>query len=410
MNKTTDLLFDYLKNILYHPECAQLDIPSLPPDFQKLAQGMVFLGDCIREEREFYHALADGNLSATPPSAENILAAPAKALQSSLRHLQWQTQQVAKGDYSQRVDFMGEFSTAFNTMTRQLEERSNSLLEEKKLVEEKNLNLKRNLDLMRALANFTHNMIFVLSSETGELIFANQPGEWFQKTNPASASLLLDRLRLCPFRQGNDSEDWETTLPSFSEKGDIFFGIESFSFYRENTPAVVHIVMDETERKKKETLIRKLAYADSLTGLNNRRYATDLMERWYTEHMAFLLSFVDVDHLKYCNDTFGHETGDRYLLDVAHLLETIHCRVCRIGGDEFLLLALGTDTESQDGQLRHLREFLMAQTDTAYPQSFSYASICVPADPPLPLNDYIRQADEKMYQYKIRNKPPLPHK
>ena len=45
-----------------------------------------------------------------------------KALHSNLRHLTWKTQQIAAGDLEQRVDFMGDFSTAFNSMTQQLKD------------------------------------------------------------------------------------------------------------------------------------------------------------------------------------------------------------------------------------------------------------------------------------------------
>ena len=45
-----------------------------------------------------------------------------KALHSNLRHLTWKTQQIAGGDLEQRVDFMGDFSTAFNRMTQQLKD------------------------------------------------------------------------------------------------------------------------------------------------------------------------------------------------------------------------------------------------------------------------------------------------
>ena len=45
-----------------------------------------------------------------------------KSLQASLRHLTWKTQKIAAGDFSQRVDFMGDFSTAFNSMTQQLQQ------------------------------------------------------------------------------------------------------------------------------------------------------------------------------------------------------------------------------------------------------------------------------------------------
>ena len=45
-----------------------------------------------------------------------------KSLQGNLRHLTWKTQQIAGGDFEQKVDFMGDFSVAFNSMTRQLRE------------------------------------------------------------------------------------------------------------------------------------------------------------------------------------------------------------------------------------------------------------------------------------------------
>ena len=50
-----------------------------------------------------------------------------KALQANLRHLTWQTQRIAEGDFSQRVDFLGDFSTAFNDMAVKLAEYSNAL-------------------------------------------------------------------------------------------------------------------------------------------------------------------------------------------------------------------------------------------------------------------------------------------
>ena len=57
----------------------------------------------------------------------NFLCENLKNLHANLNHLTWQAQQVTKGDYSQHVAFLGEFSTAFNEMTRQLQEREAKL-------------------------------------------------------------------------------------------------------------------------------------------------------------------------------------------------------------------------------------------------------------------------------------------
>jgi len=71
--------------------------------------------------REFSSALASGILDESP-LPRNLLASPFKQLHAALRHLTWQTERIAKGDYSQRVHFMGDFSNAFNSMVETLEQ------------------------------------------------------------------------------------------------------------------------------------------------------------------------------------------------------------------------------------------------------------------------------------------------
>jgi diguanylate cyclase (GGDEF)-like protein len=71
--------------------------------------------------RQFLLALVNGDLS-QELLMKGYLAGALKSLQANLRHLTWQTQMIASGDFSQRVDFMGEFSEAFNTMVAQLDE------------------------------------------------------------------------------------------------------------------------------------------------------------------------------------------------------------------------------------------------------------------------------------------------
>ena len=89
------------------------------------------------EFAEFMFSLSRGELDYTPPKGKMRILQSFKGLQASLRHLTWKTQQIAGGDFSQRVDFMGDFSVAFNSMTRQLEqafadlERANRELAEK---------------------------------------------------------------------------------------------------------------------------------------------------------------------------------------------------------------------------------------------------------------------------------------
>jgi len=96
-------------------------------EIKQLSQFMNDLIDQFSGIKNSIVPLATGNLSANIPK-NNFLASPFKQLHSSLSHLTWQTQQIAKGDFNQKVDFMGDFSQAFNTMTNALKESQDQLI------------------------------------------------------------------------------------------------------------------------------------------------------------------------------------------------------------------------------------------------------------------------------------------
>jgi hypothetical protein len=84
---------------------------------QELAMLFNRLFSFVQEMQEFILPLSKGKLEdVRVPPTKNFLASPFKELHSHLQHLTWQAKQVAHGDYTQRVDFMGDFSEAFNFM------------------------------------------------------------------------------------------------------------------------------------------------------------------------------------------------------------------------------------------------------------------------------------------------------
>ncbi|MBK9471280.1 MAG: HAMP domain-containing histidine kinase [bacterium] len=93
------------------PDTGQIDAASL----LTLVKAAERLADDAEAMRAFSAALAGGNLDFSPPPRIHLLG-PLKALQSSLRHLTWQTREVASGHLEHRIDFLGEFSVAFNSM------------------------------------------------------------------------------------------------------------------------------------------------------------------------------------------------------------------------------------------------------------------------------------------------------
>ncbi|MDR1978189.1 MAG: response regulator [Synergistaceae bacterium] len=120
-------LFKYLRDVMYAPSKAKLDLSLIPDELQRFGKGLLFFCECAMETASVAKAMSKGALSGSFPSRQNEMASPLKSLHASLSHLTWQTQQVAQGDYSQRVNFMGDFADAFNTMVQQLDERWKSL-------------------------------------------------------------------------------------------------------------------------------------------------------------------------------------------------------------------------------------------------------------------------------------------
>ncbi|HSV71256.1 MAG TPA: EAL domain-containing protein [Methylibium sp.] len=101
--------------------------------------------------------------------------------------------------------------------------------------------------------------------------------------------------------------------------------------------------VDELEAKN--AALHRLAMHDQLTGLPNRRLLRELFEHEAAaarrEHSTLALLFIDLDHFKTVNDTHGHSAGDELLVAVAQQLGGAlrgSDVVCRMGGDEFLVL------------------------------------------------------------------------
>jgi diguanylate cyclase (GGDEF)-like protein len=95
-------------------------LKSLPESLRKDRDILSIRESCVAM-LEFTKALSKGDLS-QELKAKGFLAGYLKSLQANLRHLTWQTGQITKGDFGQRVSFMGEFSEAFNSMVVSLAE------------------------------------------------------------------------------------------------------------------------------------------------------------------------------------------------------------------------------------------------------------------------------------------------
>ena len=157
--------------------------------------------------------------------------------------------------------------------------------------------------------------------------------------------------------------------------------------------------------KRQEDLIRT-AFTDQLTGLGNRGgFARSLKELW-EQDTPVTMAFIDIDNLKHCNDVFGHDEGNRYILQVSLYLK-LYMKVdeaaFRIGGDEFAILSTIATEDDLAERLEHCRTILLKNNDSEMPHSFSYG--VAHADPALgeASNRMTLDADHRMYDYKLRH-------
>ena len=109
--------------------------------------------------------------------------------------------------------------------------------------------------------------------------------------------------------------------------------------------AILGVTRDISERKVFESELTRLAVTDPLTGLWNRRHTAELLaaDLLQSERHGQTLSLlmIDIDHFKAINDTHGHQTGDRVLIEVARrLLDNVRATdvIGRWGGEEFVVL------------------------------------------------------------------------
>ncbi len=178
--------------------------------------------------------------------------------------------------------------------------------------------------------------------------------------------------------------------------------------------AKVFTAQNMTERRKAEKRIRYLARIDPLTKLPNRMQFQHLLQRAIARarrgKYPIALFYIDVDHFKEINDTFGHMAGDAALETVANRLSEVlpdDCVVGRLAGDEFAVivdnLTVDQDSEEQLGAMA--RRALNRLAEPLYVQGhevFIAASLgiaCYPEDGTNVI-DLIRNGDAALYHSK----------
>lgn len=400
-----------------------LDEKCCPSAVAPLAQTVNLLVQRIQEIASFIEPVCRGDLLAPLPPPGNLLAAPLVDMHARLSRLTHQTRAIAHGDYSQRIDHMGDLSDAFNTMAALLEERERALVDEIARRKQAEDDLQRERDLL------VGGPVVTVRRDAGDegavhYVSPNMSAFGFAPEDFTSGGRSYGSI-VHPEDVGRINEDAadkaRAGLESWVQEYRLVDAAGAAHWIRDFTYAVrdadgmvtayEDYIIDVTPQKAAETALRQreeqlrmLSLLDTLTGLYNRRGLFALGEhalRVARRHGVGLgVIVVDIKGLKKINDRFGHTQGDAVLRQAADIIRggVRESDVAgRIAGDEFVIL-VEDDGPVTEGVVRRLRRRAERASDASgrpFPLLLRIGGVTWQPGQPVDLQELIERAEQR---------------
>ena len=275
---------------------------------------------------------------------------------SPLRQLATDALKLADGELGHRTavqssDEVGTLAGSFNRMAAALQQRQEETL---RIAEE----MRQAKDTLAAVVEASPIAIACTSLDR-KIILWNRAAE--QTYGYTKDEAIGQHIKIVPPEETEQSREFfrraiarETTrnvevkrLRKDGSLVDINLSIAPMYNNDGSVRAVAWAHEDITDRKRAEEQLKQFAHFDQLTGLPNRVTMRTLLEERLArcrDAGATAIALFDLDGFKDVNDTLGHSTGDRLLIEVGRRLAAVaesqmpSCRVCRLGGDEFVAI------------------------------------------------------------------------
>jgi diguanylate cyclase (GGDEF)-like protein/PAS domain S-box-containing protein len=238
------------------------------------------------------------------------------------------------------------------------------------------------------------------------------------KINPASQKIFnisVNKVDGKPISELIEKLDYKGDADISLKDGEIILGSNGKQFcYNSKLSEIksdrgkplgkVVILRDVTEMKKAEEDIRFLSFHDRLTGLHNRAYFDNELERLDTQRQLPLSLIVgDVNGLKLINDSFGHIHGDILLKKIADILRQCFRGddiISRWGGDEFSIILPCTSYSEAMKIMERVYESCEVHSTNIMPISMSMGA-ATKEDSSKTLKQLLKEAEDNMYQHKM---------
>ena len=229
-----------------------------------------------------------------------------------------------------------------------------------------------------------------------------------EKLLKSKAGKLIDQKFTFPF---DPSRPQEVSLPGTGQENRVAEVLTKEVKWGREKIFVVSL-HEITDRVRQEEQLRTLSDMDPLTGLLNRRGFLKAAERQLSlaqrKKWGMTLFFLDMDGLKYINDSHGHVEGDQALIETATILQKTVRQpdiIGRYAGDEFAVLAFETQRKSGTGdkisiRLRKNLDAYNARRTPSKNLSLSIGFAYFDPKKPISIDELIDEADVKMYEEK----------
>lgn len=178
----------------------------------------------------------------------------------------------------------------------------------------------------------------------------------------------------------------------------------------QNNMALYLTFQDISSRKARESLLQNQAERDPLTSVYNRRYfeqkAAEKILKAAQNKTPFAVLMIDADHFKNVNDTYGHKTGDKVLIELAstleHSLRTSDI-IARYGGEEFIVYLDNTTKDNAVLVANRLKEAIaqsLVYAENNKPVTFTVSIGVAQSLKQTDISSMIKMADDAMYMAK----------
>jgi len=259
-----------------------------------------------------------------------------------------------------------------------------------------------------------------VGAKSPEEMFGKSDYDYFPKEFADSARKTEEEIISTGKALINIEEEWDR-----GEEESMYFLASKYPFYNSNNEIIGTwgISKDITDLKRLEKEVersyqraQRLARVDDLTGLYNRRYFYENLERTCgiydarADETVFSLIALDVDNIKYINDQYGQQHGDDVLRHVASAMlnSTRKTDICfRIGGDEFAVLLADCDKTGAVNVAKKIAENVSSQAVPVGDEKFEKVTVSLGVstyDKGADMSEIISAADRKLYKSKRNGK------